>query len=93
MSYLMTWALRIPSPSIIAVPYSLGLSIHMPGECMGREQSHIGIIIRPNKKGRISIPFVFPTCVIHQESDADIKNRNGIPHNSDGISVQKKTHE
>ena len=62
MSQLMTWALRIHSPSILAVLYSIGPSIHMPGECMGREQSRIGIIIRLIKNGRISFPFISPAC-------------------------------
>ena len=39
------WVLRTHSPSIISVFHSLGPSKHMPGECIGREQSHIGIII------------------------------------------------
>ena len=45
MAHLMTWNSRIHSPSIITLPYSMGFSIHMHGECMGREQSRIGIII------------------------------------------------
>ena len=51
------------SPSIVAVLYSLGLSIHMSRECVGREQSRIGIIIRPMKRSRISIPFISPTYI------------------------------
>ena len=60
----MTWASRIHSPSIFAVLYSMGPSIHMPGECRGREQSRIGIIIRLIKNGRISFPFISPTCLL-----------------------------
>ena len=41
-----SWTSSTHSPSIIAVLYSLGPSIHTTGECMGREQSRIGIIIR-----------------------------------------------
>ena len=65
MSYLFTWNLRTHSPSIIAVLYSLGPSIHMPGECMGREQSRIRIIIPLIRNGRISCSFISPTCLIH----------------------------
>ena len=32
------------SPSIVAMLYSMGLSRHMHGECMRREQSLIGIL-------------------------------------------------
>ena len=32
----MTWASRIHSPSIIAMLYSMGISIHVPGECIGK---------------------------------------------------------
>ena len=58
----MTWASRTQSPSIISVLYSMGPSIHMPGECMRREQSRSGIIIRLFKNGRISFPVISPTC-------------------------------
>ena len=34
---------------------------YMPGECMGREQSRIGIIIRLFKNGRVSFPIISPT--------------------------------
>ena len=37
MSYALTLNARTHSPSIIAVLYSLGPSIHMPEECMGIE--------------------------------------------------------
>ena len=40
----MTWASHTHSHSIISVLYSMGHSIHIPGECMGREQSRFGII-------------------------------------------------
>ena len=62
MSYALTLNVRTHSPSIIAVLYSLGPSIHIPEECMGREQSRIGIIIWLIKNGRISFPFITPTC-------------------------------
>ena len=55
MSQLGTWALHIHSPSIFAVLYSIGPRIHMPGECMGREQSCIGIIIQ------LMVVFHFPS--------------------------------
>ena len=42
----MTWNSCIHSPSINTMLYSMGPSIHMPGECMGRTQSRIGILIR-----------------------------------------------
>ena len=45
MSSLLTWGLRIHSPSICSVSYSMGLSIHMHGECERSKQSCIGIII------------------------------------------------
>ena len=61
MSYLMTWALRIDSHSVISVLYLLGPALYMPEECMLREQSRIGFIIRPIIKGCISIPFISPT--------------------------------
>ena len=61
MSYLLTWNLCTHSPSISTVLYSLGPSIHMPGECMGREQSRIGILIRLITNVRIS--FLFPSAV------------------------------
>ena len=62
MFYLLTWSSCTHSPSIIAVLYSLGPSIDMPGECMGREQSS-GIIIRPIKKSRVSILFISPNLI------------------------------
>ena len=64
----MTWASRTHSPSIISVLYSMGPSIHMPGECMRREQSRSGIIIRLFKNGRISFPVISPTCLERQFS-------------------------
>ena len=39
MSYLMTWASCIHSPNIIAMLYSIGPRIHMPGECMVRNKA------------------------------------------------------
>ena len=59
----MTWASHTHSPSIISVLYSMGPGIHMPGECMRREQSRSGIIIRLFKNGRISFPVISPTCL------------------------------
>ena len=64
MSQLMTQASRIHSHSIITVLYSLGPSIHMLGECIGREQSRIGIIIRRIRKSRISFVFISPTWLV-----------------------------
>ena len=58
----MTQASHIHSHSIITVLNLMGHSIHMPGECMGREQSCIGILIRLFKNGRISFPIISPTC-------------------------------
>ena len=46
MSYLITWSLCIHFPSKTVMLYTMSLSIHMHGECEGRKQSHIGIIIR-----------------------------------------------
>ena len=60
----MTLASHIHSSSIIAMLYSMGPSIHMPGECMGREQSHIGIIIRLIIKSCVSVPFIPPTWIL-----------------------------
>ena len=57
----MTQASHIISPCIITVLNLMGLSIHMPGECMGREQSRIGILIRLFENGRISFPVISPT--------------------------------
>ena len=59
----MTQASRIHSPGIITVLNLMGLSIHMPGECMTREQRRIGIIIRLFKNGRISCPVISLTCL------------------------------
>ena len=53
MSWLMTGASRIHSPSIIPMLYSMGFSIYMLGECMGKEQSSIGILIRLVIKSRV----------------------------------------
>ena len=39
MSLFTTWVSCIHSPSMIAMLYSMGPSIHMSGECMGREQA------------------------------------------------------
>ena len=52
----MTWALLTHSHSIILVLHLMGHSIHLPGECMGREQSRIGNIIRLFKNGCVSFP-------------------------------------
>ena len=60
MSFLLTWNSHTHSPSIITVLYSLGPSIHMPGERMGREQGRIGILIRLIKNSRISFSLRFP---------------------------------
>ena len=42
MSYLMKLNSCLYSPSII----TMGLNIHMPGECMEREQGRFGILKR-----------------------------------------------
>ena len=73
MSYLMTWNSRIRSPSIVTLPYLMGLSIHMYGECMRREQSRIGIIIRLIQWSRtlfvlISQPVYLPYIKRHSFS-------------------------
>ena len=61
MSYLLTWGLRKHSPATTMMVYSMAYSKHVPGECMGLEQSRIGIIIRLiNKVLRIAI-FHFPS--------------------------------
>ena len=65
MSYLMTWASCIQSSSIIAIIYSIGPSIHMPGECMAREQSRTGIITTHIKESCISFTRYFSTCGIN----------------------------
>ena len=59
----MTQVSRTHSHSIISVPYSMDHSIHMPGECMGRELSRICTTIRLFKNGRISFPVISPTCI------------------------------
>ena len=46
MSYLLTWGSRSHSPVTTVMAHSMAYRKHMPGECMGREQSRIGIIIR-----------------------------------------------
>ena len=53
MSYLLTWNSHT---SIIVVLYSLGPSIHVPGDYMGMEQSRIGILIRLSKNGLFHFP-------------------------------------
>ena len=50
----MTWVSRIHSPSIITMPYSMGSSIHMLGECIAGEQRRI-------EKSRILFLFFSPT--------------------------------
>ena len=57
----MIQASDIHSASIITVLNLMGLNIHMPGECMGREQSRIGILIRLFKNGGISFPVISQT--------------------------------
>ena len=52
----MTWASHTHSPAAAMIAYSMANSKHKHGECMGREQSRIGIIIRLFKNGRISFP-------------------------------------
>ena len=63
MSYLLTWVLRIHYPATAMMAYSMANSKHKHGECRGREQSRIGILIRLIKNGRISFPFISPTCL------------------------------
>ena len=63
LDVLMTWASHIHSPSIIAMLYSMGPSIHMPTECMGMEQSRIGILIRLIIKKPFIISLHFPNLV------------------------------
>ena len=46
MSYLMTWNLRIHSPATAMMALSMANSRRMHGECMGWEQSRIGILIQ-----------------------------------------------
>ena len=63
MSSILTLASRThsPTPSIIAVLYLKGPSIHMPGECTGREESRISILIRLIRKSHISFLFISRT--------------------------------
>ena len=61
MSYLITWNPCIHSPSIITMLFLMGLSIHILGECRGREQSRIGILIRPIHCSSILFFFVSQT--------------------------------
>ena len=61
MSYLLTWGSRIYSPATARMAYSMANTKHKHGECMGREQSRIGILIRLFKNGRIFFPFISPT--------------------------------
>ena len=49
----------LSSPTMMT--YSMANSKHKHGECMGREQSRIGIIIWLFKNGRILFPIVSPT--------------------------------
>ena len=46
----MTWNSCMHSPSIITMLYSMGLDIHMHGECMSKEQSRIGISNERDRK-------------------------------------------
>ena len=59
----MTQTSRIHSPSIIVMLYSMGLIINIPGECMGRKQSRIGILIRLIIKSRVSFLLISRTCL------------------------------
>ena len=67
----MTWALHIHSPSIIPMLYSMGPSIYMPGECMGRGQSHSGILKRLRIMHRIRNVVISPTCLLHGHTNLD----------------------
>ena len=62
MSKIMTLASCTHTPSIIPVLYSLGPSIHI--ECMGREQSCSGIIIRVIQWSCILLVFISPTWLL-----------------------------
>ena len=57
-------------PSTIAVLYSLGPYVHKPGECMGREEKRIGIIIRFIQWSCILLVFITPTCVLLESTSA-----------------------
>ena len=57
----MTQASRIHFQSMIAMLPSMGLSIHMHGECEWREQSRIGIIIRLIQWSHILFVVISPT--------------------------------
>ena len=46
----------------MAIPYSMGLSIEMHGECEYSKQSRIGIINRLIQSSRILFVFISPTC-------------------------------
>ena len=63
MPYLKTWNLCMHSPSIITMLYSMGLSIHMHGECIGREQSRMSILIQLIQWSHILFVFTSPTCI------------------------------
>ena len=61
MSYLLTWGSHIHSPTTAMMAYSMANSKHKHGECRGREQSRIGILIRLIKNSCIVFPFISPT--------------------------------
>ena len=47
MSYSLTLNSCTHSPATVMMPYSMADSKHKHGECRGREQGRIGILIRP----------------------------------------------
>ena len=55
-----TYSPNIHSPTIPATLHSMGLGKHRPGECTGRKQSRIGILIRLIQLSRIQIVFISP---------------------------------
>ena len=103
----MTQASRIHSPSIIAMLNSMGSSIHMPGEGVGSEHSHIGSLLRlsimhRNKKRVISptwsMQFTFTCGVLRLVSsrgvllDSSHSRRLFVKKKaSSQVSIYKKT--
>ena len=67
MSYLLTHTLH----SLCYTLYSLGYSIHMPGKCMQREQSRIGILIRLIKSSCILFPQPVDSLSIRKDDTQD----------------------
>ena len=84
----MTQVSRIHSPGIITVLNLMGLSIHMPGECMRREQSCIGILLRLFNNGRIHFPS-FPQPVEHAVLTPCPLNTNSSGLGTNTISTPK----